>query len=186
MEIDNDQLWGEACSGSPQARERVLELVVIEARAELRRRGAPAEDLDAMVQDVAKSTLSTLKKPASEVENIRGFAKYRAWGILADYRKKQRASRQSKIRIEEAPDPVSAQPQPEESAALSELGSALLACCSQLTKSLAEVVDLRYIKGVPTDEIAERLGITTSTVHVRVFRAHEQLRSCLERKGFES
>jgi DNA-directed RNA polymerase specialized sigma24 family protein len=46
------------------------------------------------------------------------------------------------------------------------------------------VLGLRYDAELATEAIQRRLGVHRNTIHVRVFRALEQMRNCMSAKGF--
>ncbi len=63
---------------------------------------------------------------------------------------------------------------------------ALDGCMNRLEPELAMVVQLRYVEGLTTRGLAERTGMPESTVRLRLGQAFEQLRRCMENKGFLS
>ncbi len=61
---------------------------------------------------------------------------------------------------------------------------ALGVCMDRLEPDLAAVVQLRYVEGLTTRGIAERTTMPESTVRLRLGQAFDQLRRCMETKGF--
>jgi DNA-directed RNA polymerase specialized sigma24 family protein len=53
-----------------------------------------------------------------------------------------------------------------------------------LPQELGRVLGLRYDAELATEAIQRRLGVHRNTIHVRVFRALEQMRNCMSAKGF--
>jgi RNA polymerase sigma factor (sigma-70 family) len=114
---------------------------------------------------------------------LAAFLKYRAWGVLSDHRKRMRTALPT-VDSGSVREPAARDPDPERRAAQRQLVAALGACKERLDADQRATLDLRYSSHLDADDIARRLGVHRNTVHVRVFRALEKLRECLERRGF--
>lgn len=58
-------------------------------------------------------------------------------------------------------------------------------CIERLPPDFRIVVTLHYFEGYSVAEIANKEGISESLVKVRLFRARQELRKCLENKGIK-
>lgn len=65
---------------------------------------------------------------------------------------------------------------------LDEKLDALRDCVSKLTTSDRECIELRFREDLMPAAISERIGIALETIKKRLFRAKQQLQTCLERK----
>lgn len=178
-------LWQRAGAGDSEAREQIAALARSIALNELRRRGVGANALEDLAQDVVRSTLAFLSKVQDPPRDLRGFLKYRAWGVLSDHRKHMRSA-PAIIDASEAPDAATAERGPAERAHRRQLADALAQCKSRLSAEQREAVELRYGARLETETIAVRLAVHRNTINVRVFRALDKLRDCLARKGFDA
>jgi len=59
-------------------------------------------------------------------------------------------------------------------------------CISQLPSSLAAAFQLREAEGADFQAVCKKLGISSSNLSVRLYRARLSLRRCLEKKWFQS
>lgn len=178
-------LWRRASAGDAVAREQLAALAGSIAHSELRRRGVPSFALDDLAQDVVRSTLAFLAKAHEAPRDLRGFLKYRAWGVLSDHRKHMRNA-PAMVETHAAPEVATADHGPAERAHRRQLAQALAECTSRLPDEQREAVELRYGARMETEVIAARLAVHRNTINVRVFRALDKLRECLARKGFEA
>ena len=183
--IDDALVWEHARRGDPAALARLAELAVEIARRELRRRGAPASDLDDLVQETSRSTLACLAAGGESPRDLRAFLKFRAWGVLSDLRKKMRTSPTSTAG-DAAFEVVARDPGPDRGLRNAQLEAALADCRARLSPEQRVVLEMRYEGGRESEAIASELGLHRNTVHVRVFRALHSLRECLARKGVEA
>lgn len=179
------QLWERARGGDPAAAEELSQRALTAARAALRRRGAGSGDLEDLAQEAVRSTLAFLERGGEAPRDLSAFLKFRAWGVLSDYRKKMRTTPVESAAPPLA-DPAGREPSPESQVHRSQLREALADCMGRLKPELRAVVDLRYTSRLEGVEIARRLDLHRNTVNVRVFRALVALRECLARKGYES
>ena len=179
-------LWALAATGDAPARERLAQVALAVARSELQRRGVPATDLPDLIQEAQRTTFAFLARNPSPPKDLGTFLKYRAWGVLSDHRKKLRSSRLDyRHELEADMRPISsATTAPRDALRLRELASALAECRRRLPAELGRVLLMRYDSELGTDAIQHKLGVHRNTIHVRVFRALEQLRACLGAKGF--
>ncbi len=76
------------------------------------------------------------------------------------------------------------EPSPEELLEAQELSEPVKECLNELPPELREVLILAYIEGLELREIAEMLGITYGTAGRRLHQARQQMRRCLEGKGY--
>jgi RNA polymerase sigma-70 factor (ECF subfamily) len=176
------QLWERVRSGFADAREELGRLASSLARAELVRRRAAPGDLDDLAQEAVRSTLAYVERGGPAPTDLSAFLKYRAWGVLSDHRKRQRATPMHALSAEafERPDPARG---PSERSERLQVLETLRDCRSRLSAEQRQTVELRYLEGLEGEAIAARLGVHRNTVHVRVHRALLALRECLERKG---
>ena len=65
---------------------------------------------------------------------------------------------------------------------LDEKLDALHDCVSKLTASDRECIEMRFRDDLMPAAISERVGIALETIKKRLFRAKQQLQTCLERK----
>ncbi len=65
---------------------------------------------------------------------------------------------------------------------LDEKLDALRDCVSRLTASDRECIEMRFRDDLMPAAISERVGIALETIKKRLFRAKQQLQTCLERK----
>ena len=179
-------LWALAATGDASAREQLAQLALSAARSELMRRGVAGAELPDLVQEAQRTTFGFLARNPSPPKDLGTFLKYRAWGVLSDHRKRMRSSRLD-YRPELEPDmlPRSATTSlPRDTLRARELAQALADCRRRLPAELGRVLGMRYDSDLGTEAIQHKLGVHRNTIHVRVFRALEQLRSCLGSKGF--
>lgn len=172
------------CARAPDAPERaaLAQWAADAGRGELLRRRAPPTELDDLTQEVVRSTLAYLERGGPPPRDLGAFLKYRAWGVLSDHRKRQRA-RPMPLELDpshDLADPVAA---PHSEGERRQTFAALEQCRSRLSDEQRATIELRYLAGLDGDAIAARLGVHRNTVHVRVHRALIALRECLERKG---
>ncbi len=179
----NADLWRSACLGDQDAADRVVQIAQEVLASELRARGVRGQELDGLLQ-TSLETVLTLLRERTEVRDLRAFLKYRAWGVLSDHRKQARRRRERPI--DEAMDSPAHGPDVEHRAVRAELAGALHECVGGLQPDVRRVVEMRYADEHTCDEIAAVLGIERPTVYVRWFRGMRALRTCLEKKGFES
>jgi RNA polymerase sigma-70 factor (ECF subfamily) len=57
-------------------------------------------------------------------------------------------------------------------------------CCQRMSKRDAQVFSMREVMGLSSDEICKEMGISTSNLHVILFRARLSLRNCLGKHWF--
>lgn len=174
-------LWERARATGSAQRDELARLAAEIGRAELRRRRAPEAEADDLAQEVVRSTLAYLERGGPAPQDLGAFLKYRAWGVLSDFRKRQRA-RPMPLTLEQAHDPADPAPTRSEGERRQTL-AALADCRARLTAEQRATIELRYLEGLDGESIAARLGVHRNTVHVRVHRALSALRECLERKG---
>lgn len=179
------ELWTLAREGHAASREELCRLAHEIAERELRRRGVRSVELADLAQECVRSTLANLAAQPAPPAQLRPYLKFRAWGVLSDHRKRAR-SRPPDPRSPESdarPDPG---PGPAQRCGDEELARALAECSAALDPALRAVIELRYDARRGTEAIARELGIHRNTVHVRLFRALEHLRKCLDRVGHRS
>ncbi|HXH61891.1 MAG TPA: sigma-70 family RNA polymerase sigma factor, partial [Fimbriimonadaceae bacterium] len=59
-------------------------------------------------------------------------------------------------------------------------------CVGQLPDDFAEAFILREVEGLSYDEVCDTLGITTTNLSTRLYRARMLLRKCLQKHWFDS
>jgi len=107
----------------------------------------------------------------------------RAWlGGIVRHLARRRAQRESARAQREASRAGATDvPGPDELLAQAEMQRRVLAAVAELDERYRMLVLLRHHEGLSAEEIAERLRCPSSTVRNRLLRAHEQLRSKLDR-----
>jgi RNA polymerase sigma-70 factor (ECF subfamily) len=58
------------------------------------------------------------------------------------------------------------------------------ACCQRMSKRDALVFSMREVMGLSSEEICKKMEISTSNLHVIMFRARLSLRSCMSKNWF--
>jgi RNA polymerase sigma-70 factor (ECF subfamily) len=176
------ELWGRVRATDAAARSELASLASRIGLAELERRGAARGDLEDLAQEVVRSTLAYVERGGPAPKDLQAFLKYRAWGVLSDFRKRLRARpmQHDEDGMRDHADPGQG---PQARAERLQMLAALADCRARLAAEQRETIELRYLEGRDGAEIAERLGVHRNTVHVRVHRALIALRECLERKG---
>ena len=183
--LEENAFWAQAQAGDEDARSAVARLTIEVSRLELAARGAPRDEIDALAQQAAVSVLAFLQRGGEVTRNLRAFLKCRARGVLSDFRKRSR-SRHEAVPIDEDFDPRSSIETPEARARRVELGEAVTDCQERLRNykpELAEAIKLRYDDDLSNTEIAELVGASPNAINIRVFRALQNLRECLNGKG---
>ncbi len=66
-----------------------------------------------------------------------------------------------------------------------EFWSVLDGCLGRLPRSLASAFVLRELMGLESAELQESLSLSAGNLRVRLFRARQLLRACLEKRWFE-
>ena len=74
---------------------------------------------------------------------------------------------------------------PESEAELRSLEAALDGALATLPPDLAEAFVLKHVEGFSYDEMAEMTEVSRSALKMRVHRARDAIRACLEASGFE-
>lgn len=176
------ELWRRARVAGP-ARDELAALALATARSELARRGAPPADAADLAQEAVRTLLAYVARGEDAPRDLGAFLKYRAWGVLSDYRKRQR-SKSVHTPLQALPlEPADRARGPREHAERRQLLDALADCRSRLSAEQRATLELRYELGLEGDAAAQHLGVHRNTIHVRVHRALLALRECLERKG---
>lgn len=178
------ELWKRAQGGEAGAQDALFEIVDATLRRELRARRAPAQELDQLAQRGAESVLKFLHSGGEVRSNLSAFLKARAWGVLSDHRRALRTAARARA-VEDVPEPMTQEPEPDARIRRAELVLAFRACVSRLDEKLGETFRMRYERGLETKAIAELEQIQHDTVHVRLFRARTQVRDCLSARGFD-
>ncbi len=57
-------------------------------------------------------------------------------------------------------------------------------CCQRMSKRDALIFSMREVMGLSSDEICKKIEITTTNLHVILFRARLSLRSCMSKNWF--
>jgi RNA polymerase sigma-70 factor (ECF subfamily) len=57
-------------------------------------------------------------------------------------------------------------------------------CCRRMSKRDALVFSMREVMGLSSEEICKKIDITTTNLHVILFRARRSLRSCMSKNWF--
>jgi len=179
------QMWSKAAAGDEAARARLAAVAISASRSELGRRGVQGPEMADLIQEAQRTTFAFLSRNSVPPKDLWTFLKYRAWGVLSDYRKKMRTAQ---LDYRDDLEPL-LNKRPTESSVgeglrTGEIGAALADCRRRLPPELARVLAMRYDSGLASDAIQQRLGVHRNTIHVRVFRALERMRECMGAKGF--
>lgn len=124
-------------------------------------------------EDVAQDAFVAAWK---SLATLRDPARFRAWacGIARNLANKARAVRGRTAPMQEAADSA---PNPEELLDVQDREAAVWASLERLSPTYREPLVLFYREGRSTKEVAEALGLTTSTVEQRLSRGRKQLRA---------
>lgn len=106
-----------------------------------------------------------------------------AWfaGVLRRLAGRGRRGTERRLRREAATARPEAVPGPDELVAEAELTRELIRAVTELEEPFRSTVLLRYSRGLEPDEIARQEGVPAATVRTRLHRAHEKLRTRLDR-----
>lgn len=180
---DPGELWRRCLAADGGAREELTRLAHAIAERELARRGARPSDRADLAQEAVRSTLACLASGADAPRDLGAFLKFRAWGVLSDFRKRMRTQA---AEIEDAGQVAGRDAGPDRGLRAAELREALDDCRAKLNAEQRETLRMRYDLGLEADDAAARMRSNRNTVHVRVFRALAALRDCMRRKGFDA
>jgi RNA polymerase sigma-70 factor (ECF subfamily) len=135
--------------------------------------------------DVLQETLLLVARHLPEFE---GRSSLSAWVFAlarsACVRRRRGPKNAAPVSVSSAPEPLAAGPSPERQAADRELLGVLLAALSALPDEAREVVLLRDVEGLSSEESAAALGISPQALKSRLHRARTALRERL-RPWFE-
>jgi RNA polymerase sigma-70 factor, ECF subfamily len=81
-------------------------------------------------------------------------------------------------------DPPSNWGLPDEALESSQFWETYLKCCKVMPERHALVFSMREVLDLSADEICKKLGLTTSNLHVILFRARQSLRACMTKNWF--
>ena len=134
-------------------------------------------DGEDVLQDVARTTTERFEEydPSRPfVPWTLGIAKFK----LLQYRDKQSGRRliaDSEVleRLSQACDDSQTQ--------MSEIRQALVNCIRALTPRAKRLLELRYVRDLKPQKIADQVGATSNAVSVALHRVREALRQCVER-----
>lgn len=133
---------------------------------------ATAEDL----------TAQTFFKALRSAHTFRGDGSYESWlfqiarNSVATWRRRSR----SDYVLEALPESVDPSPSPVSAVLYGESRDFLWGTVRELPPAQREVVTLRYLLDLPTDEIADITKRTSGAVRILLHRAHTRLRKLLE------
>ncbi len=144
---------------------------------------------EAMAEDAVQDALIGALKNAGSFDQ-RSALKTWVFAILKNkisdmLRKGQRVTevnRQIMDTVEELPPAWS---QPMESIKSAQFWNVFNGCLSGLPKNQARLFKMRELQDLNSAEIRETMNITTSNLHVMLYRARLRLRKCLEHRWFD-
>ncbi len=162
--------------GDDAAFDRIVERHGAEIAALANRLLAWPQDVDDVVQDVFVSAFTGLKR-------FRGHCRLRTWLFTITLNKCRTYRYRRLFRRREVAIDDEAQPCSDNTAATGVMDAERLAhvrrAVGALPPKYREVVVLRYLEGLDTDDICELLGITANAMQVRLSRAKSQLKDSL-------
>ena len=183
-EPEHEDLWQRAVAGDAPACEQVAELASTYSREALRRRGAPASDLEDLVQD-AVIGIERCRQRGHEVRFFQKFVYFRALAVLKDFRTRQlRVARLAQE--QQSAGPTETHPPLDDELASKELLQAVATCRDALPEPLRKVVVMRHTEDCMIREIAEQMSLSLGGVRERFRRAWSQMHDCLKRRGFDN
>lgn len=157
--------------------ERALESELGWLRALALKLVADASAADDLVQEALLTALRERPEPIGAY----GMRRWLASTLAFRARHAWRSQRRRREREQRAARPE-ATADASETAALTEAHHALSQAVHALAEPYRSVVLLRYFEGLTPAQIAARHGVPAATVRSQLLRAHEQLRSALDRR----
>jgi len=145
--------------------------------------------------DAMEAVQETFLRAYRSLNRFRGEASFRTWvlGIAANVCRNKLSSAWTRFMRSalpfsssaeddepRAPDPVSANPDPESAALGTELRGALENALARISPEHREIIVLRQIQDLDYEEMAEVLGSPVGTVKSRLCRARKALREAME------
>jgi len=156
-----------------------LARALLEESAWLQRLAARLVADPARAADASQETLTkALERAPAEVASLR---RWLATVLRNVVRQERRTTARREARELARPAVLEAEPADELAARL-ELHERLVAAVRALEEPYRTTVALRYLEDLPPKVVAERLGVPVKTVHTRLERALEQLRTRLDRE----
>ncbi|RMG33224.1 MAG: sigma-70 family RNA polymerase sigma factor [Planctomycetota bacterium] len=132
--------------------------------------------------DVLQETNLALWRRAAEYDPARPFLPW-AFGVarmqvLAHLRDRRR----DRLLLDAELAELLAEDVQRESAKLDRIQAALRECLGKLSEANRELVERRYFRSEPLEQIAQRAGRTLSAIKVALLRVRRQLGECVQRR----
>ena len=163
--------------GDDSAFDRIVERHAVEIAAFANRLLGWPQDVEDVVQDVFVSAFTGLK-------TFRGQCRLRTWLFTITVNKCRRHRYRRGFHLREVTMGDEVEPPSAENADTRAMSTETFAQVQQAVRALPpkyrEVVVLRYLEGLATNEICALLGITANTMQVRLNRARRQLKDSLD------
>ncbi|MGH2757877.1 MAG: RNA polymerase sigma factor [Actinomycetota bacterium] len=132
-------------------------------------------------------TAQTFFKALSNARSFRGNGSYKSWifKIARNTVVTWRARRaKAPLVVEEMPEPVDPAPTPAAAVLTGEEGRLIRHLVSGLPPAQREVLSLRYLEDLSTEEVASITGRSRGAIRILLHRARASLRSELGERGF--
>jgi RNA polymerase sigma-70 factor (ECF subfamily) len=178
VEIPTEQdLAAQFCQGDDSAFDRIVERHSAEVAALANRLLGWPGDVDDIVQEVFVAAFLGLRK-------FRGECRLRTWLFTITVNKcrslRFRRRRSSRLVRIDDPEAVAGLDRGSDTAAMDEETFARVRRAVQtLPQKYREVIVLKYLQGLETNDACELLGVTVNTMQVRLNRARARLREQL-------
>jgi RNA polymerase sigma-70 factor (ECF subfamily) len=170
-----------AVNRDPVATQRVLEsirpIVLRYCRARNGRLDRSFSSADDVVQEVCLSVISALPSYRDQGQPFLAFVYGIAQHKVADAHRA--AARNKSLPVPEVPDRAESTPGPEQRALASDLTASLERLLAVLTAKQREIVALRVMAGLSSEETAVAVGSTPGAVRVAQHRALARLRKLM-------
>ena len=160
---EDERLVGQFNRGDESAFDRIVERYAAEVAALANRLLGWPGDVEDVTQDVFLAAFVGLRK-------FRRDCSLKTWLFTITINKCRSYRHKRKLRQSQAV------PMKDHSSMGTEDFQRVRRAVARLPAKYREPVVLRYLEGLPTEEIARILGISTNALHVRLSRARERLR----------
>lgn len=144
---------------------------------------------EAMAEDAVQDALIGALKNAGSFDQ-RSALKTWVFAILKNkisdmFRKGQRAIEINRQFAITENDPSASWSQPIESVQNTQFWNVVDGCMGKLPEKQAQLFKMRELQDLGSDEIRATMNISTSNLHVMLYRARIRLRECLEHRWFD-
>lgn len=181
MNQDDSQLVKQCLGGDSSAQERLYARYARWLKVYFLRSGFAATEADDLLQEVFLRAFRALGGFDPARGSLSGWLAAIARNTARKHwRKRSRPDDLDPQLAEETlADPSAPPPGPEHAEEL----AALRDCIDRLGGKLGRYVRLRYVEGLTTRALADRVGVPEATVRLRLAEAKQRLAACLKTKG---